>query len=625
MFKSHGPIISAHVLTHKNSGYVNFERIESAISARTMINGKEIFPGAGPVRINFAPTLSPFDTPRQFPSSNSDLADAMPLDIDAPGQQPSSTSQPGNFPRRNSLEQGQQSVSVDADVNTDQSSDLDKKEDSLAEAAVGLGTSDAIAPMRKRRPRPAFVDDFDEETGKIVRAAGKGNPDATASIRARRSEPVTTGNDDERPERVIRTAPKKEKEKRRPLERDDPAKYGIPPSTVQPIPLRPREVTAQTYPPSPATYHAARPGDEYSRPPLSRSAYYQQPPIYPTPYPPPPPSYMGHLPYLPAPQPNYFPTQTSSRALSARFEPIPGTASSFEPILRPSSASGTRSSDGGPASYFDDAYASADEGTTSRERRKSIRRPPNPNPGAKADSAAMPPPLLRSSILRRSSSSRHSVSYDIDKEGESVRIEPTNSGRRRQIWYDPPSSTPSGYEDKLYKAATYQEDVGGPITPLTAESLRRQQRRVSVSSSKSTSPSRDESDYKRSATTATARTTASDYKADDDENVTIKVTGRSRVMVGGAQIDCDEGGEIEIKHQESLRDGKERSKSEYVGGRLEDRQSRVERSKSEYAGGRLEHRQSRVERPIPRWTTRSGQAGHSYTRSTPRYPDDGYI
>ncbi|KIN07147.1 hypothetical protein OIDMADRAFT_109909 [Oidiodendron maius Zn] len=76
MFKSHGPIISARVLTHKNCGFVNFERLESAISARALMNGKEIFPGAGPVRINFAKPPSPAGTPGPdngaFPSPSPD-------------------------------------------------------------------------------------------------------------------------------------------------------------------------------------------------------------------------------------------------------------------------------------------------------------------------------------------------------------------------------------------------------------------------------------------------------------------------------------------------------------------------------------------------------------------------
>lgn len=63
MFKAHGPILSARVLTHKNCGFVNFERVESAISAKSTLNGKEIFPGAGPIRINFAKPPSAANTP----------------------------------------------------------------------------------------------------------------------------------------------------------------------------------------------------------------------------------------------------------------------------------------------------------------------------------------------------------------------------------------------------------------------------------------------------------------------------------------------------------------------------------------------------------------------------------
>ncbi|KAK4135377.1 hypothetical protein BT67DRAFT_377589 [Trichocladium antarcticum] len=63
MFKSYGPIASARVLTHKNCGFVNFERADSAIAAKANMNGKEIFPGAGPIRINFAKPPSSTGTP----------------------------------------------------------------------------------------------------------------------------------------------------------------------------------------------------------------------------------------------------------------------------------------------------------------------------------------------------------------------------------------------------------------------------------------------------------------------------------------------------------------------------------------------------------------------------------
>lgn len=54
IFRTFGHVESARVLTHKNCGFINFERMESAIQARNQLNGKEIFPGAGPVRIGFA-------------------------------------------------------------------------------------------------------------------------------------------------------------------------------------------------------------------------------------------------------------------------------------------------------------------------------------------------------------------------------------------------------------------------------------------------------------------------------------------------------------------------------------------------------------------------------------------
>lgn len=75
MFKQHGTILSARVLTHKNCGFVNFERVESAISAKAGMNGKEIFPGAGPIRINFAKPPSASNTPGHdgmFPSPSPD-------------------------------------------------------------------------------------------------------------------------------------------------------------------------------------------------------------------------------------------------------------------------------------------------------------------------------------------------------------------------------------------------------------------------------------------------------------------------------------------------------------------------------------------------------------------------
>jgi protein JSN1 len=74
-FKKFGPIVSSRVLTHKNCGFVNFERVDSAIAAKSEYNGTEIFPGAGPIRINFAKPPSASNTPGHdgvFPSPSPD-------------------------------------------------------------------------------------------------------------------------------------------------------------------------------------------------------------------------------------------------------------------------------------------------------------------------------------------------------------------------------------------------------------------------------------------------------------------------------------------------------------------------------------------------------------------------
>ncbi|BGP53866.1 hypothetical protein JCM8202v2_001438 [Rhodotorula sphaerocarpa] len=55
VFSAFGPIESARVLTHKSCGFVNFERLDDAVSARKALNGREILGNqVGPVRIGFA-------------------------------------------------------------------------------------------------------------------------------------------------------------------------------------------------------------------------------------------------------------------------------------------------------------------------------------------------------------------------------------------------------------------------------------------------------------------------------------------------------------------------------------------------------------------------------------------
>ena len=65
IFNVYGRIESTRVLVHKNCGFVNFENLASAMQAKSMLNGKEIFPGAGPIRIGYAkaPSASAIGTP----------------------------------------------------------------------------------------------------------------------------------------------------------------------------------------------------------------------------------------------------------------------------------------------------------------------------------------------------------------------------------------------------------------------------------------------------------------------------------------------------------------------------------------------------------------------------------
>jgi protein JSN1 len=99
IFGPFGPIEFARVLTHKSCGFVNFENVQSAIAAKNQYNGKEIFPGSGPIRVGFAKEQSASNTPGAngaFPSPSPDpfatktrsddsalRTSALPVDVNA--------------------------------------------------------------------------------------------------------------------------------------------------------------------------------------------------------------------------------------------------------------------------------------------------------------------------------------------------------------------------------------------------------------------------------------------------------------------------------------------------------------------------------------------------------------
>ncbi|KAF1822490.1 ARM repeat-containing protein, partial [Dissoconium aciculare CBS 342.82] len=99
IFGPFGPIEFARVLTHKSCGFVNFENVQSAIAAKNQYNGKDIFPGSGPIRVGFAKEQSASNTPGAngaFPSPSPDpfatktrsddsalRTSALPVDVNA--------------------------------------------------------------------------------------------------------------------------------------------------------------------------------------------------------------------------------------------------------------------------------------------------------------------------------------------------------------------------------------------------------------------------------------------------------------------------------------------------------------------------------------------------------------
>ncbi|CAG8517082.1 10778_t:CDS:2 [Ambispora gerdemannii] len=59
IFSPYGAIESARVLTHKNCGFVNFEKLDDAIKAKKSLHGKEVLGSAvGPVKIGYAKVQS---------------------------------------------------------------------------------------------------------------------------------------------------------------------------------------------------------------------------------------------------------------------------------------------------------------------------------------------------------------------------------------------------------------------------------------------------------------------------------------------------------------------------------------------------------------------------------------
>ena len=139
IFGRFGTIESTRVLTHKNCGFVNFDSVENAIKARQALNGKEIFPGAGQVRIGYAkaPNNSTSGTPGFNTVEQSPTPDPHHGAL-APGSGSGSGSVPSAIDITNSIGRSPHTKMVTSPPGLP---DLDALRDEMSRIVVDFGAS----------------------------------------------------------------------------------------------------------------------------------------------------------------------------------------------------------------------------------------------------------------------------------------------------------------------------------------------------------------------------------------------------------------------------------------------------------------------------------------------------
>jgi hypothetical protein len=203
----------------------------------------------------------------------------------------------------------------------------------------------------------------------------------------------------------------------------------------------------------------------------------------------------------------------------------------------------------------------------------------------------------------------------------------SGKGRRNSYYGGNSASSGSAYEDKMRQATRYQDDtMGGPQMPLSAVPHRKACMIGTSSRSTRSSGSHDESEYRQSATTRTTRSTAP-----NDEDVTIRVKGRTVLKFGTTEMQCQDGAEINISSRgggpEILAAGSDRSS--YID--QDDRRTRVDIPQSRArAASRAKSRPRSFSRPIskhdagPKYELGPRHdAGHRYEFG-PEYHQDVY-
>ncbi|KAI0021854.1 hypothetical protein F4780DRAFT_778132 [Xylariomycetidae sp. FL0641] len=396
---------------------------------------------------------------------------------------------------------------------------------------------------------------------------------------------------------------------------DDPSYYGVAPEQTV-AKSRPRAHTRPQSYCSPSS----------SRPPLSMSAHYPGPHQnpFPPPYPPQPWSAgPGPMPMLPHQSPMLPPPHAEpiQRDLSMRFS-RPQSSMGFR------QASNSHEYEAVPERTVARRHSTSKKPNKERDDRFKMPPPPRPKSTRPPERVVLrPAPPPRQPSATRKSVNFEELSSDDDEslyETSSHRASldysyghsPMTISRRRQSFVEESSAEDSDYElpprprsrrnstmaleDNLRNAAYYQNEVNtAPESQLTVDALKH----VKTGGSRSTrsSASRDESDYKHSATTRTTRS------GSGDDDITIKVPMGAIVQVGNTKIHCKDGGDISVGRNGSSRGGSEQATS--YG---DDRRSRSDRSLAT--------------------RTRSSSQAASYSRGLPpsrhlpgiTYPNYGY-
>ncbi|TLS25616.1 hypothetical protein PpBr36_07558 [Pyricularia pennisetigena] len=183
------------------------------------------------------------------------------------------------------------------------------------------------------------------------------------------------------------------------------------------------------------------------------------------------------------------------------------------------------------------------------------------------------------SRMRRPSVSSRPMSYDHG--AYQTEVATTRSDRNRRNSYYGGAPLENKMAEKIAAAHAYQDFVeGGPAPALTAEALRKAERRsrpAPSSHSTRSSGSREESDFvQKSATTRTTRYT------EENDDFTVRVVGAATLKMGGAELQCKEGAEINFSRGNSTAAGEGSDRSSYVDPADDRRVSRSGRTATSY-------------------------------------------